>query len=134
MKKNTIEDCIDHSNNRFKLVILASQRAHELSSGSHSTTDNKSSKNTVIALHEIAEHKLDSHSLFNLAVQRCKKYLEGFINTDNISLSNKQGNTMNIFHSKSINKYSVNNQHNIESSFLSQDQFLSGKKDDFNNL
>ncbi|QXK92078.1 DNA-directed RNA polymerase subunit omega [Neoehrlichia mikurensis] len=124
MKKTTIEDCSYHSNNRFKLVILASQRAHELSSGSHSITDYQSSKNTVIALHEITEQKLNINSLFNLAVQRCKKYLEGFITTDNVLHNSKQD--INIFNNKS------SNQRNIESNFISQDQFLSGKNNNLN--
>ena len=34
MARVTVEDCIEKINNRFELIIVASQRARELSNGS----------------------------------------------------------------------------------------------------
>ena len=55
MARVTVEDCIDIINNRFELVMLASQRARSLSSGAELTVERDNDKNPVIALREIAE-------------------------------------------------------------------------------
>ena len=59
MARVTVEDCIKSVKNRFELVMLASQRARSLSSGSELTVDRDNDKNPVVALREIAEDKLD---------------------------------------------------------------------------
>ena len=59
MARVTVEDCIDIINNRFELVMLASQRARSLSSGAELTVERDNDKNPVIALREIAESKID---------------------------------------------------------------------------
>ncbi|PPR60032.1 MAG: DNA-directed RNA polymerase subunit omega, partial [Alphaproteobacteria bacterium MarineAlpha3_Bin7] len=58
MARVTVEDCIDIINNRFELVMLASQRARSLSSGAELTVERDNDKNPVIALREIAESKI----------------------------------------------------------------------------
>lgn len=70
-------------NNRFKLVVLASQRAHDLSSGAHSTIDDKKSKNTVVALKEILSSKLNNKALFDFAVKRCRSYIDELFSVNN---------------------------------------------------
>jgi DNA-directed RNA polymerase subunit omega len=55
MARVTVEDCIDKVSNRFELVLLASQRARELSSGILPTVSRDNDKTPVIALREIAE-------------------------------------------------------------------------------
>jgi len=56
MARVTIEDCLDSVENRFELVLLASQRARQLESGAEEFVNNtKKDKPTVVALREIAE-------------------------------------------------------------------------------
>ena len=53
MARVTVEDCVDKIPNRFDLVLLAAQRAREISGGAELTIDRD--KNPVVALREIAE-------------------------------------------------------------------------------
>jgi DNA-directed RNA polymerase subunit omega len=56
MARVTVEDCLDHVDNRFELVMLASKRARQLATGGKEPLVNEESdKPTVIALREIAE-------------------------------------------------------------------------------
>jgi len=55
MARVTVEDCIDKIPNRFELVMLAAQRARDLSVGAEITVDRDNDKNPVVALREIAE-------------------------------------------------------------------------------
>ena len=55
MARVTVEDCVDKVPNRFQLVMLAAQRARELSVGAQITVDRDNDKNPVVALREIAE-------------------------------------------------------------------------------
>ena len=54
MARVTVEDCIEKINNRFELVLVASQRARSVSSGDPLTVDRDRDKNPVVALREIA--------------------------------------------------------------------------------
>lgn len=54
MARVTVEDCVEKVQNRFELVMLASQRARKISSGGALTLDRDNDKNPVIALREIA--------------------------------------------------------------------------------
>jgi DNA-directed RNA polymerase subunit omega len=57
----TVEDCLDHVENRFELVLKASDRARKLMSGAQeSTIEWGNDKATVIALREIAAGILSS--------------------------------------------------------------------------
>jgi DNA-directed RNA polymerase subunit omega len=55
MARVTVEDCILHVPNRFELVLLASQRAKQISSGNPLTIDRDNDKDGVVALREIAD-------------------------------------------------------------------------------
>ncbi|MBA4756991.1 DNA-directed RNA polymerase subunit omega [Sphingosinicella sp.] len=55
MARVTVEDCVDKVPNRFELVLLAGQRARQISSGAELTIDRDRDKNPVVALREIAE-------------------------------------------------------------------------------
>ncbi|MBT0667252.1 DNA-directed RNA polymerase subunit omega [Novosphingobium profundi] len=55
MARVTVEDCVDKIPNRFDLVLLAAQRAREISGGGELTVDRDRDKNPVVALREIAE-------------------------------------------------------------------------------
>lgn len=55
MARVTVEDCVLKISNRFELVMMAAQRARELSSGAQPTLDRDNDKNPVVALREIAD-------------------------------------------------------------------------------
>ena len=56
MARVTVEDCLDNVDNRFELVLLASKRARQLSTGGKDPlVEVDSDKATVLALREIAE-------------------------------------------------------------------------------
>jgi DNA-directed RNA polymerase subunit omega len=55
MARVTVEDCVDKIPNRFDLVLLAAQRARQISGGQELTIDRDRDKNPVVALREIAE-------------------------------------------------------------------------------
>ncbi len=54
MARVTVEDCVQRVPNRFELVLLAAQRARNLSRGEELTIDRDNDKNPVVALREIA--------------------------------------------------------------------------------
>jgi DNA-directed RNA polymerase subunit omega len=86
MAESVVEKCVEQVSNHFKLVLLASQRAHDLSIGSCTPTQVtkfKNHKSTVVALHEIAEKKVSVYALFDLLVARCKEYVQGNLSTYN---------------------------------------------------
>ena len=55
MARVTVEDCVDKIPNRFDLVLLAAQRARQISGGAELTLDRDRDKNPVVALREIAD-------------------------------------------------------------------------------
>ena len=55
MARVTVEDCIQKVPNRFELVLLAGQRARQISGGAEITLERDRDKNPVVALREIAE-------------------------------------------------------------------------------
>ena len=63
MARVTVEDCVDKIPNRFDLVMLASQRARNLSAGEELTLERDNDKNPVVALREIAEETINLENL-----------------------------------------------------------------------
>ncbi len=59
MARVTVEDCIEKIPNRFELVLLAAQRARNISRGEAIEVDRDNDKNPVVALREIAEEKVE---------------------------------------------------------------------------
>lgn len=59
MARVTVEDCVQRVPNRFELVLLAAQRARNLSRGEELTVDRDDDKNPVVALREIAEETVE---------------------------------------------------------------------------
>jgi DNA-directed RNA polymerase subunit omega len=55
MARITVEDCLEHVDNRFQLVLVAAKRARQLSMGHQPHVDSENDKPTVIALREVAE-------------------------------------------------------------------------------
>ncbi len=55
MARVTVEDCLEHVDNRFQLVMLATKRARQLATkGAEPMVPEDNDKPTVIALREIA--------------------------------------------------------------------------------
>ncbi len=63
MARVTVEDCVEKIPNRFELVLLAAQRARDISRGAAITLDRDNDKNPVVALREIAEERIDLSGL-----------------------------------------------------------------------
>jgi DNA-directed RNA polymerase subunit omega len=55
MARITVEDCLEHVDNRFDLVLLATKRARQLSNGVEPLLPWNNDKPTVVALREIAD-------------------------------------------------------------------------------
>ncbi|WP_324826521.1 DNA-directed RNA polymerase subunit omega [Qipengyuania zhejiangensis] len=75
MARVTVEDCVDKIPNRFDLVLLAAQRAREISGGAELTVDRDRDKNPVVALREIAEQTIKPKELLEAAVTNLQKIL-----------------------------------------------------------
>lgn len=76
MARVTVEDCVDKIPNRFELVMLAAQRARNISAGAELTIDRDNDKNPVVALREIAEMTVDFDDLRNGLVQGLQRHVE----------------------------------------------------------
>jgi DNA-directed RNA polymerase subunit omega len=57
MARITVEDCLEHVDNRFQLVLLAAKRAKQLLKGSRPLLESEN-KEVVTALREIAGSKV----------------------------------------------------------------------------
>ncbi|TNE33753.1 MAG: DNA-directed RNA polymerase subunit omega [Alphaproteobacteria bacterium] len=75
MARVTVEDCVDKVPNRFDLVLLAAERAREISGGSELTIDRDRDKNPVVALREIAEQTVKPKDLNEAIVTGLQKIL-----------------------------------------------------------
>lgn len=74
MARVTVEDCIEVINNRFELVLMAAQRARDISAGQSPLVTRDNDKNPVIALREIAEQKVDMDELKRHIVRGVNRY------------------------------------------------------------
>lgn len=63
MARVTVEDCLEHVDNRFELVRLAARRARQLAQGKDPLVAPENDKPTVIALREIAAGLIDEQIL-----------------------------------------------------------------------
>ncbi len=76
MARVTVEDCVTKIPNRFQLVIIASQRARNISAGAELNVDRDNDKNPVIALREIADDLVDHNELEESLIKGLQKYVE----------------------------------------------------------
>lgn len=76
MARITVEDCVLKVPNRFELVLLAAQRAREISAGSPLTLDRDNDKNPVVSLREIAEDGVKVDVLNANLIQNLQKHVE----------------------------------------------------------
>jgi len=63
MARLTVEDCLDHVDNRFELVLIAAKRARQLAMGADPLVPVDNDKPTVLALREIAENLINDEVL-----------------------------------------------------------------------
>ena len=75
MARVTVEDCVEKVPNRFDLVLLASQRARDISAGMPETLPRDNDKNPVVALREIAAESVSFDALQDTLVQSLQKVL-----------------------------------------------------------
>src|SRR6201989_2357854 len=73
MARVTVEDCVDKIPNRFDLVLMAAQRARQISGGADLTIDRDRDKNPVVALREIAEETVRPDHLQEAVVMSMQK-------------------------------------------------------------
>ena len=76
MARVTVEDCVLKVPNRFDLVMLAAQRARDISSGAQLTLERDKDKNPVIALREIADETVDLTELADALVKGHQRQIE----------------------------------------------------------
>jgi DNA-directed RNA polymerase subunit omega len=76
MARVTVEDCVVKIPNRFELVMIAAQRARDISSGAPLTVDRDRDKNPVVALREIADETVDLELLREGLIKGLQKHVE----------------------------------------------------------
>ena len=76
MARVTVEDCVLKIPNRFDLVLMAAQRARDISSGASLTIDRDDDKNPVVALREIADETVPLAGLEEALVKGHQKLAE----------------------------------------------------------
>jgi len=76
MARVTVEDCIERVSNRFDLVMLAAQRARDVSAGAPVTVERDNDKNPVIALREIADETVELENLQEALIVSQQKHVE----------------------------------------------------------
>ena len=76
MARITVEDCVVRVPSRFELVMLAAQRARDLSAGAQLTVERDNDKNPVVALREIAEATIELDHLRYELVHGLRRHLD----------------------------------------------------------
>jgi DNA-directed RNA polymerase subunit omega len=76
MARVTVEDCVEKVPNRFELVLLAAQRAREISAGAQMTIERDNDKTPVVALREIADSTVQLDEVNEALIRRYQKQAE----------------------------------------------------------
>lgn len=76
MARVTVEDCVLRVPNRFELVLLAAQRARDITAGAPISLDRDNDKNPVVALREIADETVQLDQLQNSVITGMQKHVE----------------------------------------------------------
>lgn len=78
MARVTVEDCLEHVDNRFELVMVSSKRARQLAvEGKEPKVPWENDKPTVVALREIAEGFIDASILDPTSIDDAEALLMG---------------------------------------------------------
>ena len=94
MARITVEDCILKVPNRFELVMLAAQRARDVSAGAALTVDRDNDKNPVVALREIADGTVDLDHLRYELIHGLRRHVELEDRPDDDETSMALGSTL----------------------------------------
>ena len=73
MARVTVEDCLKKIDSQYDLVLLAKERTSQLNSGAEMLVEKDNDKNTVVALREIGEGKVNVDDLKKNAILRLRK-------------------------------------------------------------
>ncbi len=84
MARITVEDCLDHIENIFEMVLVASKRARRLAHGAEAMVDLENDKPTVIALREIAAGHVTPAILDEIEQPRTEEFMQQPDLTDDI--------------------------------------------------
>jgi DNA-directed RNA polymerase subunit omega len=76
MARITVEDCVTRVPNRFELVMLAAQRARDVSAGAPLTVERDNDKNPVVALREIADGTVELDHLRYELIHGLRRHVE----------------------------------------------------------
>jgi DNA-directed RNA polymerase subunit omega len=76
MARVTVEDCIVKIPNRFELVMIAAQRARNISAGSALTVERDNDKNPVVSLREIADGMVELNALEDSLVAGMQRFVK----------------------------------------------------------
>ena len=76
MARITVEDCVVKIPSRFELVMLAAQRARDVSAGAPLSIDRDNDKNPVVALREIADSTLDLEHLRYEMIHGLRRHMD----------------------------------------------------------
>jgi len=76
MARITVEDCVTRVSNRFELVMLAAQRARDVSAGAPLTVERDNDKNPVVALREIADGTVELDHLRYELIHGLRRHVE----------------------------------------------------------
>jgi DNA-directed RNA polymerase subunit omega len=76
MARITVEDCVTQVPNRFELVMLAAQRARDISAGAPLAVERDNDKNPVVALREIADLDVDLDHLRYELIHGLRRHVE----------------------------------------------------------
>lgn len=70
MARVTVEDCLQHVDNRFELIMVASKRARQIANqGADVRVALDKDKPTVLALRELAENKISVDEIMSTPEQ-----------------------------------------------------------------
>ena len=70
MARITVEDCLEHVDNRFELVLVGTKRARQIATGGKDPmVDEENDKPTVLALREIEEGLVTAATLEQAELQ-----------------------------------------------------------------
>ncbi len=78
MARLTVEDCLEHVDNRYDLVLLATKRARQIHLGAKPLVPENSDKPTVIALREIAENLVRQDNIDETVRNEFNEFNEDF--------------------------------------------------------
>ncbi len=76
MARVTVEDCVVKVPNRFELVLMAANRARQISAGDHPTVTEDNDKNPVIALREIADETITADEMRDTVIRGLQRHVE----------------------------------------------------------